>query len=247
MSTDVKETKEDKTPKRGTSPSPALLTRAEAAALLHCSISSVRRLEGDVLHPIVGADGVHRFDPAELARVASHRSSRSVDGSKEGERDARVFEALEEGKGLREIVTTFRLPADLVSRLHASWLKMGSNQEMILSSSRLAQLRTALHAEVKRPTDLVDEVQWLAEHCNGLETERNHLDDQLSELMNAVGKAVAHGPDLAKKLSELSKAFAPELAKRFAAAVAYFADECAPSPKGPPSTERNEAQPSKSA
>ena len=227
MSTDVVESREDQNSKRVTSPSSALLTRAEAAALLHCSISSVRRLEGDVLHPIVGADGVHRFDPPELARVASHRSSRSVDGSKEGERDARVFEALEEGKGLREIVTTFRLPADLVSRLHASWLKMGSNQEMILSSSRLAQLRTALHAEVKRPTDLVDEVQWLAEHCNGLEAERNHLDDQLSELMNAVGKAVAHGPDLAKELSELSKAFAPELAKRFAAAIAYFADECA--------------------
>jgi hypothetical protein len=222
-----------------------MLTRAEAAALLRCSISSVRRLEGEALHPIVGADGVHRFDPAELARVASHRSSRSVDGSKEGERDARVFEALEEGKGLREIVTTFRLPADLVSRLHASWLKMGSNQEMILSGGRLAQLRTALHAEVKRPTDLVDEVQWLAEHCNGLEIERNHLDDQLSELVNAVGKAVARGPDLAKELSELSKAFAPELAKRFAAAVAYFANECAPSPRGPSNTERNE--PSKSA
>jgi hypothetical protein len=78
-----------------------LLTRADAAALLHCSISSVRRLEGDVPHPIVGADGVHRFDPTELARVASHRSSRSADGSKEGERDARVFESLEEGKGLR--------------------------------------------------------------------------------------------------------------------------------------------------
>lgn len=67
MSTDVEESCEDKNSKRVASPSPALLTRADAAALLHCSISSVRRLEGDVLHPIVGADGVHRFDPAELA------------------------------------------------------------------------------------------------------------------------------------------------------------------------------------
>jgi hypothetical protein len=142
MSTDVEESREDKNSKRVTPPGPALLTRAEAAALLRCSISSVRRLEGDVLHPIVGADGVHRFDPTELARVASHRSSRSVDGSKEGERDARVFEALEEGKGLREIVTTLRLPVDLVSKLHASWQKMGSNQDMILSSERLAQLRS---------------------------------------------------------------------------------------------------------
>lgn len=218
------------------SPSPALLTRADVAALLHCSISSVRRLEGDVLHPIVGADGVHRFDPTELARVASHRSSRSVDGSKEGERDARVFEALEEGKGLREIVTTLRLPADLVSRLHASWLKMGSHQDMILSSDRLAQLRAALDAEVKRPADLVEEVQWLAERCNALEAERNNLDDQLSGLVSAVGKAAAHGSDVAKQLSEPSDALAPELASRLAAAVTYFTDERARSPSDPLST-----------
>jgi hypothetical protein len=173
MSTDVKEFREDKNLNRAASPSPALLTRADAAALLHCSISSIRRLEGDVLHPIVGSDGVHRFDPAEIARVAGHRSARPVDGSKEGERDARVFEELEEGKGLREIVTTLRLPADLVSKLHASWLKMGSNQDMILSSERLALLRAALRIDVKRPGDLVDEVRWLAEQCNTLEADRN--------------------------------------------------------------------------
>src|SRR5207244_3900718 len=150
-----------------------------------CSISSVRRLEGDALHPIVGADGVHRFDPAEIARVASHRSVRPVHGSKEGERDAQVFEALEEGKGLREIVTTLRLPADLASKLHASWLKMGSNQDMILSSERLAQLRSALGVDVKRPADLVDAVRWAAEQCNTLEAERSKLDSQLTDLMSA--------------------------------------------------------------
>src|SRR3954469_6470109 len=112
MSKDTKGSREDNFSKEATSPSPALLTRADAAALLHCSISSVRRLEGDVLHPIVGADGVHRFDPTEFVRGAGHRLARPVDGSKEGERDAQVFEALEEGKGLREIVTTLRLPAD---------------------------------------------------------------------------------------------------------------------------------------
>lgn len=119
MSLKIEESSTDKIPTRIAPSGSVLLTRADAAALLRCSISSIRRLEGDVLHPIVGADGVHRFDPAELARVASRCSSRSADGSKEGERDARVFEALEEGKGLREIVTTLRLSADLVSRLHA--------------------------------------------------------------------------------------------------------------------------------
>jgi len=177
--------------------------------MLRCSISSVRRLEGDVLHPIVGADGVHRFAPTELARVASHRLARPVEGSKEGERDAQVFEALEEGKGLREIVTTLRLPADLAARLHASWLKMGSQQDMILSSERLRQLRSALHMDVKRPVDLVDEVQWLAEQCNVLEVERNKLDNELGDLLCAIGKTAANDPDVAKALPGLSSTLAP--------------------------------------
>jgi hypothetical protein len=53
---------------------------------------------------------------------------------------------------------------------------MGSHQDMVLSSERLGQLRSALRATVKRPADLVDEVQWLAAQCNALEAERNELD-----------------------------------------------------------------------
>ena len=79
---------------------------------------------------------MHRFEPAEVARVATDRSARPFDGSKEGERDARVFEAFEEGKGLREIVTTLRLRADLASKLYASWLKMGSNQDRAHADGR---------------------------------------------------------------------------------------------------------------
>jgi hypothetical protein len=113
MSTDIEESREVKNSKCPVAPNLGLLTRADVAAILRCSISSVRRLEGDALYPIVGPDGAHRFDPAEVARVAGQRTARLVEGSKEGERDARVFAALEEGKGLREIVTTLRLPADL--------------------------------------------------------------------------------------------------------------------------------------
>jgi hypothetical protein len=244
MSPKIEESPEDKTSTRVAPSRSALLTRADAAALLHCSISSVRRLEGDVLHPIVGSDGVHRFDPAEVAHVSNHRSSRLVEGSQEGERDARVFEALEQGKGLREIVTTLRLPADLVSKLHASWLKMGSHQDTVLSGDRLAQLRAAIHADIKRPADLVEEVQWLAERCSALECERNNLDDQLSELVSAIGKMAARSSAVGTQLSELSDALAPELASRLAAAVTYFTDEGARSPSDPPSTENDETRPS---
>jgi hypothetical protein len=101
MCADPEQSRKDKSSNAAPPPNSTLLTRAEAAALLRCSISSIRRLEGSTLHPVVGPHGVHLFDPAELVRVASERSSSAVDASKEGERDARVFEALDEGTGLR--------------------------------------------------------------------------------------------------------------------------------------------------
>src|SRR5262245_54162504 len=113
MSVDSEQTHKNKDSERVSPPSSALPTRAEAAALLRCSISTVRRLEGNTLHPIVGPDGVHLFDPGELVWVAIDRLSSTVEVSKEGERDAQVFEALDEGQELREIVTTMRLPVDV--------------------------------------------------------------------------------------------------------------------------------------
>src|SRR6185369_7826184 len=44
----------------------------------------------------------------------------------EGERDARVFDAFDHGRSMREIVTTLRLPVELVRKLHEVWVKMGS-------------------------------------------------------------------------------------------------------------------------
>lgn len=237
MSIDPKGSREDKKLQGAASPGLALLTRAEAAALLRCSISSVRRLEGDALHPIVGADGVHRFDPAEIARLAGARSALPVGGSKEGERDAQVFEAFEQGKGLREIVTTLRLPVDLVSKLHASWQKMGSNQDMILSSERLAQLSSALGFDVRRAADLVEEVQWLTEQRSTLETERNKLDNQLGDLMSAIGTIAAQVPDLAQAIAELSAPLDPDLAKRLDTVLTYFVNQRPRSPAVTPAAE----------
>jgi len=55
----------------------ATLSRAEAAALLGMSVASIRRREGRDLHPVVGADGAHRFDPAEVEGLAL-RSGRTA-------------------------------------------------------------------------------------------------------------------------------------------------------------------------
>lgn len=46
-----------------------MLTRAQVAARLGKSIATVRRMEGIVLHPRKGADGVHWFCQSEVAAV----------------------------------------------------------------------------------------------------------------------------------------------------------------------------------
>lgn len=47
-----------------------MLTRAQVAKRLGRSIATVRRLEGVALHPVLDSDGIHRFDPDEVERVA---------------------------------------------------------------------------------------------------------------------------------------------------------------------------------
>lgn len=47
-----------------------MLTRAQVAARLGKSVATVRRLEGVVLHPHRGRNGVRLFNPYEVERVA---------------------------------------------------------------------------------------------------------------------------------------------------------------------------------
>ena len=47
-----------------------MLTRMQVARRLGKSLATVRRLEGSVLHPRRDANGIHRFNPAEVEHVA---------------------------------------------------------------------------------------------------------------------------------------------------------------------------------
>jgi hypothetical protein len=55
-----------------------MLTRSGVAKRLGKSIATVRRMEGHELHPVKDENGVHRFDPEEVAEVARSRRSESV-------------------------------------------------------------------------------------------------------------------------------------------------------------------------
>jgi hypothetical protein len=102
------------------------LTRREVAERLGISVSSVRRLEGVGLHPVLDDDGVWRFDPAELERMPVQRKPRRGGKrsrtSKEGDAAARVFAMFGQGRSLRDIVLSAKQPPDVVRRLYREWL-----------------------------------------------------------------------------------------------------------------------------
>jgi AcrR family transcriptional regulator len=126
-----------KAEKRRAQPADTMYTRAEVAARLGVSTSTVRRYEGDKLHPVKGADGVNRFDAKAVAELAATllneregkpprklrnaaaptREAKRTDG----EIAADVFARLEQRQSLAEIVIGVRVEPELVRELHRQW------------------------------------------------------------------------------------------------------------------------------
>jgi transcriptional regulator with XRE-family HTH domain len=112
------------------------LTRAQVAARLDVSISTVRRYEGERLHPRVDENDVRWFDEKEVAalaailsnepRVVRRRNAEPAAGARVAERSrgeiaAQVFERLEQRQSLAEIVIGVRVEPDLVRTLFEQW------------------------------------------------------------------------------------------------------------------------------
>lgn len=97
------------------------LTRAQVAKRLGVSVSKVRTMEGKALHPEI-VDGVHYFAGTEVDAVALERPpsvrSRRLD---EGQIAARVFNLIEHGKDVREIVQELEVPPRVVRTLYHEW------------------------------------------------------------------------------------------------------------------------------
>ena len=109
------------------------LSRAQVAARLDVSISTVRRYEGSRLHPNVDEDEVHWFDPKEVAALAvelsndprtARRRNANATVAPVRSRDeiaALVFERLEQRQSLAEIVIAVRVGPDTVRELFEQW------------------------------------------------------------------------------------------------------------------------------
>ncbi|MBX3155529.1 MAG: helix-turn-helix domain-containing protein [Deltaproteobacteria bacterium] len=112
----------------------AALTRDDVAKRLGVSISTVRRLEGTRLHPLIDDKSVRRFKASDVERLAKEleaeqRPPRNAQQAvvraaeiPKGELAALVFERLEQRHSLSEIVIALRVPPEDVRDLYHTWL-----------------------------------------------------------------------------------------------------------------------------
>lgn len=111
------------------------LSRADVAARLKMSVSSVRRLEFDKLHPLQDQHGVWRFDPTEVEAVAAanvrqrrraplrarHGREEQLSAAREGRTAATVFRMFARGMTLPQIVVATNQSPVVIRDLYREW------------------------------------------------------------------------------------------------------------------------------
>lgn len=98
------------------------LTRIQVASALGVSVSAVRRMEGRSLHPKLVA-GVWIFDPAEITgHPKAAKPARRPRSHSEGDISAEVFQRLDQGQSLRQIVEDLHQPPDRIRALFREWM-----------------------------------------------------------------------------------------------------------------------------
>ena len=104
-----------KTPDEGTAE--VLLTRSQAARRVGVSVSTIRRMEGDTLDPVV-LDGRHYFRAADLERMRP---------TTDGEVAARAFAMFEEGNSVIDAVIALQQPPSVIEPLHKDWCRFSDS------------------------------------------------------------------------------------------------------------------------
>lgn len=204
----------------------ANLTRENVAAVIGCSTSTVRRMEQTGELPFeVGADGVHRFDPAEVTKVAMERQASVVDPSREGTRDARVFEMLDDGHTLRAVVKRLHVPLDVAERLVRAWREDGKRDFVVTIQCR-AELNALIPFE--DAADLVAQVRALDADNQRLTRQNENATNKIGDLLNVVAAVSSGQVDVGKRLEELRAQLTPDEIETLERARAYWRERQTP-------------------
>jgi len=117
-----------------------LLTRGQVARRLGLSLSTVRRMEGVQLKPIVGARGVRYFEETEIQTVLIRVRQTRVpdDESADGALAAAAFALFRSGADVIAAVTALREDPEKIERLFGHWKRLRGT--VLLDARSLAVL-----------------------------------------------------------------------------------------------------------
>jgi hypothetical protein len=125
-----------------TVPAGKLLRRTEAARMLGVSKSTLRRMEGTSLTPVVGPKNVHLFQEEEVRAIVVTRHSHLYTQPATGDIAAEAFSLFDAGIHVVDSVKQLRVPPEVVERLHATWVRLRS--QMILSVEARSEITKLL-------------------------------------------------------------------------------------------------------
>jgi hypothetical protein len=127
-------------------PAGKLLTRGEVARRLGLSLSTVRRMEGVQLKPIVGERGVRYFEETEIQTVLVRvrRTRVPVDERTDGTLAAAAFTRFRNGADVVAVVTELRVAPEKIESLFEHWKRLRGT--VLLDAMSLSALAGALGA-----------------------------------------------------------------------------------------------------
>jgi hypothetical protein len=114
-------------------PSGRLLGRAQAARLLGVSKSTLRRMEGASLEPVLGPKNVRLFHEEHIQSLLVTRRSEVAGARVDGELAAETFELFDTGIHPVDVVKKLRVDPDLVESLHQRWARLRALLELSTS------------------------------------------------------------------------------------------------------------------
>ena len=218
----------------------AILTRGAVANIFGCSLSSVRRMEGEVLHPTLDADGVHRFSLLEVLQVQKQRSAKVGGATKDGERDARAFDIFCAGGGIRDVVVRLRIAADLGERLYDQWRRAGAHDVVVTPPIR-AELVSQLGA-FGDACELVQRAREQSSENERVNGDRDAIRNRLCDVAAEIGLIAARIPALADALPDLRARLGNDASESLERALEY-ATKARPSSANVPDTAADGASP----
>jgi len=128
-------------------PSGRLLTRGQVARRLGTSLSTVRRMEGEQLKPIIGARGVHYFEETEIQAVFVRvRRARMPDNERaDGTLAAAAFALFRRGADVIAVVKQLREAPEKIETLLGHWKRLRGT--ILLDPNSLTAIANDLNAD----------------------------------------------------------------------------------------------------